>query len=271
MKVLLVIVLVAVVLYAAVVLFLYFSQERMIMHPKPLHADYQYSFIHGYAFNEVFIPVDENVVLNAIHFTPEGPSKGMVLYFHGNTGELNAWGEEAVHFLARGYEVLMPDFRGYGKSTGSINKETDLIDDAEATYLYAVEQYSNQKIYFYGRSLGSGIAAQLARKYTPTALLLETPYNSMLAVVRHHVPYVPVGLILKYRLRTDKVLTQVECPVYAIHGTYDPTIPYELAEKLKDIPNVDMHFYTVAQAQHNNLKDYWEFGQMLDDVLGPKN
>lgn len=270
MKVVLIVLLVLVVLYACAILFLYTVQERMIMHPKALHSDYQYSFTHGHSFTEHFIPVDGKVVLNILHFTPGSESKGIVIYFHGNTGEVNAWGEEAVHFLERGYDVLMPDFRGYGKSTGKVNSEQDLIDDAEATYLFANTHFADKDLYFYGRSLGSGIAAILARKYTPKALLLETPYNSMLDVVKHHVPYVPVSLILKYRLRTDKILPQVECPVYAIHGTYDPTIPYELAAKLKDIPNVDMHFYTAEQAQHNNLKEYWEFGQMLDDALGAK-
>lgn len=270
MTVLLIIILVLVLLYAAAVLFLYSAQERMIMHPKPLPNDYQFSFMHGYQFSELFIPVQGDIVLNVLHFKPKTPSKGLVLYFHGNTGEVDVWGEEAVHFLDRGYEVLMPDFRGYGKSTGKVKQEQDLIDDAEATYLYAIDHFADKDIYFYGRSLGSGIAAQLARKYTPKAVLLETPYNSMFEVVKHHVPYAPVSLILKYRLHTDKVLTQVECPVYAIHGTYDQTIPYNLAEKLKDIPQVDMHFYTAEQAQHNNLKEYWEFGQMLDDALGPK-
>lgn len=270
MKVIFIVFLVLIVLYACAMLFLYAMQERMIMHPKALHSDYQFSFTHNYPFTEHFIPVDGKVVLNVLHFTPKDTSKGVVLYFHGNTGELDAWGEEAVHFLNRGYEVIMPDFRGYGKSTGKVTSEQDLIDDAEATYLFANTHFTDKDMYFYGRSLGSGIAAQLARKYTPTKLILETPYNSMQAVVKHHVPYVPASIILKYKLRTDRVLPQVECPVYAIHGTYDPTIPYQLAVKLKDIPQVDMHFYTAEQAQHNNLKEYWEFGQMLDDALGPK-
>lgn len=268
MKILAVILLSLVGLYVFFVLFLYLFQEQFIMHPKKLPSDLMYDF--KYPHNEYTIDVKPGVSLNAVHF-PLDDSKGVVLYFHGNTGELDVWGTVSDDFLKRGYEVFLIDYRGYGKSTGKVRSESDLHEDAEAAYQYLKELVPEKPVVIYGRSLGSGVAAHLAVNHQPQALVLETPYNNMLDVVDHHTPwFFPNKFILKYRLATDQILKDVQSPVYAIHGTKDPTIPYELAEKLTEAGHADLKFIQVSQAQHNNLIDYMEFGQMLDEVLGPE-
>lgn len=267
MKILITIVLSVLGLYMLFVLFLYFFQERFIMHPKKLKKDLMYEF--NYPHNEYYIDVKPGISLNALHF-PLDESKGVVLYFHGNTGELDVWGTVVDDFIKRGYEVFIIDYRGYGKSTGKVTSEADLHEDAEAAYSYLQQLQPDKPVIIYGRSLGSGIAAKLATKHAPQALVLETPYNNMLEVVDYHTPwFFPNRWILKYRLATDEILAEIKCPVYAIHGTKDPTIPYDLAEKLTQAGCPNLRFIQVSQAQHNNLIEYMEFGEMLDEALGP--
>lgn len=267
-KIIMIIIGIVILLYGLLLVYMYFNQERMLMYPEKLPADFLYNYPGK--FSEHTVRVNNEVSLNALLFQPEVEPKGRVLYFHGNTGELDEWGEVAPHFTRRGYELFIIDYRGFGKSTGKITSEEDLHEDAEASLSYIRQNLSDLPVYFYGRSLGSGIAARLATRHNPEALLLETPYNNMLDVVKHHVKYIPVRMLLKYRLETDKILPNVQCPVFIVHGSKDPTIPYNLAVKLRDVGHRDLHFFTASRAQHNNLVDYMEFGLMLDTALGPK-
>jgi uncharacterized protein len=214
-------------LYILVCSGLYFQQNELIFRPEVLPADFRFSFPQP--FREVNVPV-EGATLNALYFTvPQ--SRGVVLFFHGNSGSLRRWGEVADSFTGRDYDLLVFDYRGYGKSTGKIKSERQLHDDADRVYAYVRERYPAENIIVYGRSLGTGIAAQLAVRHTPKMLILETPYVSLKDLTATFYPYVP-GFILKYPLRTDLALPQVKSPVYLFHGTNDAVVPYPSSERL---------------------------------------
>ena len=132
----------------------YFRQENMIFYPEALPPDFQYSF--PARFDEVTISVD-GAVINALHFKTDTP-KGAIVYFHGNAGNLSGWGEVALDFTRLGYDVLIPDYRGYGKSTGKIYSEKMLHRDAAVAYDYLKGRYQEDQIVIYGRSIGTGIA-----------------------------------------------------------------------------------------------------------------
>lgn len=267
LKILLAIIGLVVLLYSGLLVYIYLTQERLLMHPQPLPKDFVFNF-KGH-FEEHFIAINDEVTLNALRFLPNVEAIGRVIYFHGNAGELDSWGEVAPHFTARGFELFIVDYRGYGKSTGKPTSEEDLHEDAEATLAYASQHFPDLPVVLYGRSLGTGIATRLATRHTPAALILESPYNNLVAVAQHHVRFLPVSLLMKYRLQTDKILANVDSPVYIIHGTKDATIPFALALKLKDVGHRNLHFYQASQAQHNNLDEYMEYGQMLDAAIGP--
>ncbi len=241
---------------------LYFQQNELIFRPEALPADFRFSFPQ--TFSEVKVPVD-GATLNALYFTVS-QSRGVVLFFHGNSGSLKRWGEVAESFTSRGYDLFVFDYRGYGKSSGRITSEQQLHDDADRVYRYVRERYPAEHIIVYGRSLGTGIAAQLAVRHPPKMLILETPYFSLKDLTATLYPYVP-GLLLKYPLRTDLALPQIKSPVYLIHGTRDRIIPYHSSERLLALIPSPKEMVTIPGGGHNGLRLTPIYNTALDRLL----
>lgn len=238
------------VLYIMIGASLYFLQEKILFLPTTLAQDYQYDF--RYPFEELFLKTAEDVTINAIHFKTQNP-KGVILYFHGNAGDLSRWGIIGEHFVSLNYDVFIMDYRTYGKSKGKLS-EQGFYDDAEFCYNYLLKSYTEEDIVLYGRSLGTGIATFLASKYQPKQLILETPYYSILDVAKHRFPMFPVKTLLKYEFPSNEFITNVECPILMLHGTDDTVIPYSSAEKLKGVaPEKTTSFITIEGGDHNNL------------------
>jgi uncharacterized protein len=241
---------------------LYIHQERLIFYPEVLAPDFTFTFPGR--FEEIALSSD-GAVISALYFKANS-SKGVVLYFHGNAGSLRSWGSVAPTFVERGYDVLMPDYRGYGKSTGRIASEQMLYDDAAVAYRYLLGRYSEEEIIVYGRSIGSGIATYLAKSHRPRMLILETPYFSLKEIVRQHYPFVP-GALLKYPLHTDLWIEDVRCPVYLFHGTRDDLIPHRASERLAALVRTEHQLITIVGGGHNDLGNFEQYGRQLDRIL----
>lgn len=257
---------VVVVGYVAACLVLYFFQERLVFHPYALPHDRVFHFEQP--FEEHFVAAADGIKLHAIHFHPQGESKGMVVYYHGNGGSMDRWGYVAQDFTSRGYEVFMIDYRGYGKSGGTIASEAQFLSDAELCYQYAQALAPGKKMVVVGTSMGSGVAPTVAAKYQPDVLILNTPYNSLLDVTRHHTfGILPVQWILKYHLSNKEALPQYKGPVYIIHGTADRTVPYKCAQQLARYRPANTTFITVPEGSHQ-LGEHPQYFEMLDKALG---
>ena len=244
----------------------YIRQENMIFYPEALPPSFQYSF--PARFEEVTLSVD-GAVINALHFKTDTP-KGAIVYFHGNAGNLHGWGEVALDFTRLSYDVLIPDYRGYGKSTGKIRSEAMLHNDAAAAYDYLKGRYPEDRIVIYGRSIGTGIAVYLARETRPRMVILESPMFNMQDLAKYHYPFMPswlIGLILKYPLRTDLWIADVPCPVYLFHGTDDDIIPYNSSERLLKLTRTDSRLITIPGGGHNNLGDFPLYHEELERIL----
>ena len=149
-----------VLLYISIGVALYLVQDKFIFHPKKLPPDYQYQF--DIPFREINLPVNAGKNLSIVQFTvPDSLFKGIVLYFHGNRQNINRYAKYVSRFTRRGFEVWMMDYPGYGKSTGKRN-EQGLYDDALSVYKMAIKKVPAEQIIIYGKSLGTGIASQLA-------------------------------------------------------------------------------------------------------------
>ncbi len=242
---------------------LYTQQEALIFRPYPLAANYTYSF--PFTFDELKWEVEDGVVLNALHFKAKD-SKGVVLYFHGNGGNLAGWGEIAEDFLSRKQDLIIFDYRGYGKSTGKIQSEEDLLGDALYAYEYAKSQYAESQITLYGRSLGSGLAVYLAKGNKPKRLILETPYNNFKDVANYHYPYLPTFL-MKYKLDSENLIEYVRCPIYIFHGTEDVVIPLEFAQKLDARIKKDHKFFIISNAGHNDVSETKEYFSEITKIF----
>jgi len=236
------------VTYLALCLLVYWQQERLLFFPTKLPASFRYSFTQP--FTEIALPL-EGAVINVVHFT-RADAKGVVLYLHGNGDIIPHLEGVATFFLELGYDVVIPDYRGYGKSTGSITTEPDLHADMATVYRYVQDNYPEAQITLYGQSMGSGFAAKLAAQYHPARLILESPYYSMRDMAALHFPWLP-RFLLKYQLRTDLWLNEIDCPVYLIHGTADTVIPYRASERLYPLIRGEKALLTVTGGSHNLL------------------
>ncbi|MBL6988388.1 MAG: alpha/beta fold hydrolase [Bacteriovoracaceae bacterium] len=253
-------------IYFSLVMLLFFFQEKLIFFPEKLPPSYKFSF--ATPFEELFITTAPDVTINVLHFKALEP-KGVILYFHGNAGSLSNWGDVAQTFVDHGYNVFMPDYRGYGKSTGSgkLSQES-LLQDAKFLYEYLLNHlsYKESQITVYGRSLGSGIAAYLAANFKPLRLILETPYYSLKAVAKYHYPWIP-SFLLRYPMASNIYIKQVECPIYIFHGTNDEIIHYKIGSKLKPLLKPTDQFITVNGGHHNDLEGFWEYTENLKVIL----
>lgn len=235
------------------VLMLYLLQEKLIFLPTQLPVDYKYSFNSG--FEEVFLDTADGARLNAIHFKIEKP-KGLLLYFHGNAGDLSRWGQIGSSFVDLQYDVLIMDYRSYGKSTGKLSEDA-LYEDAQLFYEYALNTYDEKEITVYGRSLGASIATHVASNNNPAKLILETPFYSLLDVAQDRFPFLPIKQVLKYKMTSFKYIQNTKAPIRIFHGTTDNVVSYESGKKLFDaIPNTDKKMYTIENGNHNNLNEF---------------
>jgi alpha-beta hydrolase superfamily lysophospholipase len=253
-------------LYAVIGIAWYYGQERLIFHPEPVDAGTVYHF--DQPFREVNLNYNAATNLNLVEFRPaDSPARGVVLYFHGNRQNITRYAAFAKDFTVRGYEVWMLDYPGYGKSTGS-HAEKDLYAYALIFYKLARSRYTPNQIILYGKSLGTGIAAQLAAVRDCRRLILETPYYSMTSLFRRYLPVYPVSTMLHYHFPTNEYLPAVAAPITIFQGTSDGIVPYGNAERLKPLLKAGDEFIAVPGGSHNDLHDFSLFRQKLDSVLG---
>lgn len=245
-------------------LLLYKFQEKFIFLDGELAEDYVYQFES--TFEEINLSTEDGANLNAIHFKADS-AKGLILYFHGNRGNITRWGEIVEDYVKLNYDVLVMDYRGYGKSIGARSMDI-LISDAEQFYQYALRLYPEEEITLYGRSLGTGLASWLAGKHEPERLILETPYYSLAAVARRYYPIYPPQLALRYNFQSSKYLKTASCPIYIFHGTKDEVVPYNSAQKLyNSLPSNQAEFISVEGGRHKNLVEFEVFRQEIKEIL----
>ena len=217
-------------------------------------------------FEEINLEVADTARLNGLHFKAED-AKGLIIYYHGNSGNLSRWGNEVQYFVKLNYDVIVMDYRGYGKSRGKRTMKA-LLDDAQLFYDYGMEYFSEDKITLYGRSLGTGIVANVASNNDPDRLILETPYYNFKSVVQRFYPIFPVGLYLKYNFKTNEYIQEVDCPIYIFHGTSDDIVPYSSGKKLhKSVKSGQSTLITIEDGEHKNLIEFEEFRDRMEEVL----
>jgi pimeloyl-ACP methyl ester carboxylesterase len=243
---------------------LYFFQEKILFHPKKLPAGYHYVF--DAPFKQFDLAVNEQKTLSIVQFTvPADVCKGVVLYFHGNRNNIGRYASYARHFTRNHYEVWMMDYPGFGKSTGS-RTEDIIYEDAARLYLMARSRFAKDSIILYGKSLGSGVAAQLAAEKDCKRLVLETPYYSIDDLMSHYAFMYPAGILSKYHFPTYQFLEKVEAPVSILHGTGDGIIPFSQSVKLKNkFPAIQL--IPIRGGSHNDLDSFPLFQLSLDSLL----
>lgn len=241
----------------------YFFQERFIFKPEKLHPEFKYKF--DVPFKELFFDVEPGVRINGLHFTCNKPL-GLVLYFHGNSRSIKGWSKYVKDFSRYNYDVVIVDYRGFGKSTGK-RSESNMMKDMQFVYDELAVQYHEDHIILYGRSLGSGFAAKLASDNNPRFLILDAPYYNFKKVVERFLPFLPMRMLLRFHLRTDKWIKQVNCHTYIIHGTKDRLIPISNSEKLQALNPRKITLVKIEGGRHNNLPTFHAYHNIIRDIL----
>jgi pimeloyl-ACP methyl ester carboxylesterase len=249
--------------YCAIALLIYKIQEKFIFKPEKLPQNFQYRYKEP--FKELFFDMEDGGRINGLLFPVEN-SKGLIVYFHGNSRSIKGWAKYATDFIKHGFDVVMIDYRGFGKSIGRRSERT-LKSDAQIIYQHLCKEYTEDKIIIYGRSMGSGFAAKVASVNHPRMLILDAPYYSFSRLTNRYLPFLPVPWILRYHIRTNTFIKYVRCPIRIIHGTKDRLIPIQSSKDLAKIMPEQTVLYEINGGGHNNLPSFPEYYEILGRIL----
>jgi fermentation-respiration switch protein FrsA (DUF1100 family) len=235
-------------LYTLLAAFLYATQARHVYFPTgaisatPEHL--------GVPYEEVAFTTGDKVRL-AGWYVPAVHPKGTVLFCHGNGGNISYLLETVKLFRSLEYNLLVFDYRGYGASDGTPTEE-GTYRDAEAAYDYLVKDRGilPGTIVLMGRSLGGSVAAWLAQRHLPPALILESTFTSLSDMAAEVYPYFPVRWMLRFRYATIDRLPDLRCPVLIIHSRADEVIPFRHGRELWEKADEPKAFLEI-QGGHN--------------------
>jgi len=247
---------------------LYLFQDRLIFQAVKLEPDYAFTF--DFPFEEFVIDVpgeDQSVEhINALWFKPSEPSKGLIVYFHGNRGNLQRWGNYSPSLTKHGYDVLMIDYRGYGKSSGTPSEEA-LYADARIVWDWAMARGPHSRMIIYGRSLGSAVASKLATKVQCDMLILETPFDEIRGVIPPY--WRPLANMLPIRsvFSNKDHLKDVHVRKVILHGTRDRVVPLSSALRLRPLLDHPNDFIIIPNGEHRNLGSFPEYHTTIEGLL----
>lgn len=251
----------------AVSLIFYFFQEKFIFKPEKLSDDFKFEY-ENQEVEEYNIQLNDKVTINGLHFKSKHP-KGVVFYLKGNSKSIKGWGKFAIDFTHHGWDVLMTDYRGFGKSKGKRTQQ-GMKDDVQAIYNIIKEKVDEKYIIVYGRSLGTGLATKLASVNNPKMLILACPYYSMSNNAKRYLPFIPLGLLMRYSMPTYKWIKYVKCPIKLIHGTNDRIIPMKSSVRLSRLNPKLSRLYLVIGGGHKNLHNFEDYHRALKEILQSK-
>ena len=223
-------VLIVLALFLGVLSLLYVFQEKMVFFPGKSIV-YTPETI-GLQYEDVYLLTDDDIKIHG-WYVPHAGAKATVLFFHGNAGNISHRLDSLSIFHDLGLSVFIIDYRGYGRSGGRPS-EHGTYRDAQAAWYYLVDERGLRpdEIIVFGRSLGGAVAAALAARVTPAAVILESTFTSVKELGKHYYPYLPVSWIARIRYPVDEHIASFNCPVLVIHSHQDDVVPFRHGQRL---------------------------------------
>ena len=202
----------------------------------------------------VVLSTRDGLQLHAWFVPPTAPAKGgVVVVFNGNAGNRSYRADLARGFGARGLATLLFDYRGYGENSGAPSEEGLALDAVAAReYLGTRSDVDQRGIVYFGESLGSGVAVRLALTHPPRAMVLRSPFTSLVDTARHHFPYLPAGLLLSDRFASGDVIARIRCPIVVITAAHDSVVPADQSRRLFALANEPKRLVVIENADHND-------------------
>jgi len=259
--------------YIAFVGFLFIFQSHYVYYPERVLSANPSSI--GLNFESVSFQTTDGVELSG-WFVPSNNARGVILFCHGNAGNISHRMESIQIFHRLKLNTFIFDYRGYGQSGGKPS-ESGTYKDAEAAWRYLVEerQVNPKNIIVFGRSLGGAIAAWLGQAQTPGALILESTFTSVPDIAAKLYPYLPVKLLSRFKYDTADYLDGVNCPVLIVHSQDDEIMPFSHGQRLFEIARGPNRFLEISGSHNEGFitsgKGYEEgLNSFISDYVEPK-
>lgn len=216
--------------YAAIGLLVWAAQERLVYFPvRELAAT---PSAVGLAYEDVALSAEDGVALHG-WFVPAAAPRATVLFLHGNGGNVSHRLEKLAIFGRLRLNVLIVDYRGYGKSAGTVGEEGTYRDARAAwRHLTQARKLAPEAIVIYGESLGGAVATRLAAEQQPRALIVESSFTSIPELGAELYPWLPVRWLSRIRYDSRAAIAGVHAPVLVIHSRGDDIIPFRHGEAL---------------------------------------
>lgn len=259
-------------IFAAVILFLWgvgvlFTtalQRFFIFRPQVMPQDFKFHF-HS-PFEEQFHDRPDGGRIHLLKFKANGPQKRVVFYCHGNAGDLRKWGHRYADFVPKGWDLVVWDYRGFGKSRGKLSEEALLGDSIWLAKEVAAE-YGNENMIIYGRSIGSATACAAASVLKCRHVVLETPFSSMKNLFFTYYPFLPRVFPFSFHLDNVERLSRCQSPVTIFQGTRDYVVPHRCAVRLQKAFKPGDRFFTLPGAGHGNVGSFAEYEAEMEKIL----
>jgi len=228
---------------------MYIQQPGMVFYPSTQLESTPKDW--GLSYEEVELTTPDNLRLYG-WFLPAENSKQVVLFFHGNGGNISHRGDSLEIFHSLGLNVLIIDYRGYGKSEGKVSEQGFYLDALAAWYYLVNDRgYKTHNIIIFGRSLGGAVATQLATQVDEQGLIVESTFSSVNDMASMMMPFISKLFYIRYNFNTEKIINQTGSPVLLMHSKDDDVVPYELGEKVFAAANSPKYFFEL----HGNHND----------------
>lgn len=223
--------------------FIYYPDSRIVVTPREA----------GLPFEDIFFSTSDGVRLNG-WFVPYPGSRITLHWSHGNAGNISHRVEniKLLHEKVQ-INIFIFDYRGYGRSEGSVSEEGTYIDaQAALQYLRSRNDLDPKRIVLFGRSLGAAVAAELATREDCLALILESPFVSVREMARVAFPALPIGPFLRIRYDIIEKVKKVNVPILILHGDQDEVVPFAQGKKVFEAAPEPKEFYAIRGAHHND-------------------
>lgn len=241
-------------IYGLVVLAVYMGQRGMQYFPEKDLGDPKLP--EALSAKVLKIKTDDGFENVAWFASPANTDGKIIVHFHGNGGNISHRAATALFYQKLGYGILLCEYRGYGGNPGSPT-EQGLYADARACVNYLLDSgYRLDQLVFYGESIGSGVAVQMAVEFQPRRLVLEAPFTSAAAVAKRTYSFLPVDMMMHDRFDSIDKIEKVKTSLLIIHGTDDRVVPYDLGKELYDAAKHPKELITVGKGGHSNLYEF---------------
>lgn len=230
--------------YAVILLIVYLKQDSMLYFPE--RALWTTPKSAGLSYEDVILRTNDGINI-AAWYVPADNEQGVLLFCHGNAGNISHRLDSIRIFHGMNLSVLIFDYRGYGNSQGKPSENGTYLDaEAAWDYLVRVKQKPPERIVLFGRSLGAAVAAEIAQRKNPGALILESAFTSAPDIGQSLYPFFPVRLLSKYHYATAEKITALSCPKLIIHSPDDEIIPFRFGQRVFERASQPKEFLSIS-------------------------